>query len=364
MCHSCRDINSTVFNSSTPDSGAWLWNTTTGAQVGMSVMMNIVVPLYGDEGNNDTETLTFDTLMIQEPCGNSSCRWPWAFRCGLYPCVKTYAANISRFVLDENITATYPLDYNSEWGDFLLATVNTLRNGIWTDCIPSDKPTADNTVAFPFSTTGNLPDNVTQQYYPEDCVWSFERVAINALTPYLAGMFFHGSIVSNYAMWFNAQGDPWLLNLGHNGTANLSTADSFMEGLSNTITATMRQRGPNGTSVYAHGITYASQTCVGARWAWLTLPATLLLSAIVFLAITIVQTTMQVWHVPWKSSSLALVMHSFDDDTRRRLGSVDQLDEMSEAARSMRAQLVPTDNGWRLVERGVPPTCSSTVDRH
>ena len=355
MCHSCRDINSTVFNSSTSDHSGRLWNTTGGAQVGMSTMLNTVVPQYREEGANGTEILTVDTLMMRESCGDSSCvRWPWAFRCGLYPCVKTYAANISSFVLDENITATRPLERNREDGGFYLVTDDTLRNGIRTKCTASNQPTADNKVTVPFSTwRKNVPENVMNKYYPVDCVWSFSFVALNGLSPYLASMFTDGKVSSNYALWSNAQGDPWLLNLGHNGTANLSTAEAFMEGLSSTITATMRQRGPNGTSAYAQGVTYESQTCVGVRWAWLALPGALLVCSIVFLTITIVQTSAakQAWRLPWKSSALALIMHSFDDETRHRIGYVDRLEEMREAARVMRAQLVPTEKGWRLVEQ-------------
>jgi hypothetical protein len=354
MCHSCRDINSTVFNSSTSDKSGWLWNTTSGAQIGMSVLLNTVLPRYGGEGDNDTELLTFDTLMIQEfYSGVTRGRWPWAVRCGLYPCVKTYAANISRFVLDEIVMETQPLERNWKEGGFILATDDTLRDGVWTKCTPSDQPTADNQVIVPFPTSGNtVPKNFTNKYYSEDCVWSFSYVALNGMSPYLASMF-SGRVDSNYALWGNAQGDQWLVNLGHNGTANLSTAESVMEGLSSAITATMRQGGPNGTSAYAQGVAYASQTCVGARWAWLALPGALLVCAITFLAITIVQTSasQQVWRLPWKSSALALVMHSFDDETRHRIGYVDRLEEMREAARHMRTQLVPTEKGWRLVEQ-------------
>ena len=345
MCHSCRDINSTVFNATDKESGGgWIWETESGAQIGMSVLLNTIVSSNTSDNPDATEALTFDTLMLRGDKEEGSIKWPWAFRCGIYPCVKTYSAKISRSVLEENITATLPLPYDSEDGSYRLVNSTGLSAGKWSDCWPAKHPDAEHP---------QIVDPRIKDFYPEGCAWSYPWYAIRSLSSYLSvHIFDNSSVSSTYALWSNAQGDPGLLALGHRGTATLSTVNTFMTGLTDSITATMRTGGPNGTSVYAQGTTFASQTCVGVRWGWLALPGTLLLFAIVFLAFTIVQTAVgEGLAVPWKSSSLALVMHSFKDETRERLGRVDRLEEMDQAAGRMTAQLVQTDTGWRLVER-------------
>jgi hypothetical protein len=348
---------------------------------------------------------TFDTLMINTmPCsssavdGNQSCPLkPWAVRCSLYPCLHTYGGNISQSVLDERIISTTPLPFmNMNGGDyFSLAGNHPSFPSI--DCTPSDKPTDKNTV--PTSRLSNglqyvnytaTSDDADTQYYSPSCTWLFGIGSTQALTEYLYELFNDQSLSSYDGFPDTTEGDAWLEQLYRNGTANLGTTKTFMVGLANAMTATMRQRGDDSNSTPAKGTVLVNQTCINVQWAWIALPAALMLATLLFLAATVLQSHRAIHHRgrparagqkgrgsgagrrPWKSSSLPLVWCGLRDETRGRHGRLDDLDQMKESAETVRVQLRRLDEAvvageedqggadggvgaWRLMEgsRGV-----------
>ena len=101
-----------------------------------------------------------------------------------------------------------------------------------------------------------------------------------------------------------------------NGTADLASFTKFIEGITASITATMRTEGDAANSLPARGSMLESRTCVGVNWPWVTLPAVLLVAAVVFLTLTLFKSRRQA-HLgsaqggrqPWKSSLLPLTNH-------------------------------------------------------
>jgi len=80
---------------------------------------------------------------------------------------------------------------------------------------------------------------------------------------------------------------PELLKMMYlNGTATLQSVDQYVNGLASTITAMMRQRGERGPALWAVGNVLESRTCIGWKWARISLPALLILLSVGFLAVT------------------------------------------------------------------------------
>ena len=395
MCSSTEDISHTIIGNGT----SLNYTLPSGASTGDSVLFSTVVV-------DDMQYLgTFDALMLNTvPCNSSTvdgdqpCPFkPWAVRCSLYPCIQTYGGNVSQYVLDERIISTTPLPFmDMNEGDyFSLAGNHPSFPSI--DCTPSDKPTDKNTV--PTSRLSNglqyvnytaTSDDADTQYYSPSCTWLFSVSSTQALTQFLYGLFSNNSLSSPYNFPDNAEGSPWLQQLYRNGTANLSTTKTFMAGLANAMTATMRQRGDDSNSAPAEGTVLVNQTCINVRWAWIALPAALMLATLLFLAATVLQSHRAIHHqgrpapagqkgrrseagrLPWKSSSLPLLWCGLRDETRARYDRLDDLDQMKKSTKMVRVQLRRldepvvvreedeggTDGGvgaWRLMEgsRGV-----------
>lgn len=348
MCQSCHDINDTVVNNGNNTDGFRNWTIPSGPSINQSVVLS-TTGIYDEE---NPALFTLDTLMIQEyDCGeppSGRCeRRPWAFRCMLYPCLKTYAANITQSVLEEHIVATTRVPYDTRSHKFILVTNRTLRNGTWQDCRASNQPTKHNPIAYkPISASG--ASKLSVEYYPVDCFWSINYYTVLAFNSYLGGLFDDQILQAQNSRLTSVVGPAWLEKLGRFGAANISTVNAFMDGLANSITATMRQSGD--ISGPALGVTYGWQTCVGVQWAWLSLPASLLGLSIAFLFATIVQTSAHRSNTTWKSSSLALVFHGLGNETKEKYRFLEGIDEMNDTARSMQAKLSNTDAGWTFTE--------------
>lgn len=340
MCYSYLDINDTIVHSSN-----YTWSLPSGITIGEAVTL-----ATGWVTDNHGALLSFDTIMIQTYQNGSHYR-PYAFRSSIFPCVRTYSADISNFILDERILSTIPLTYLEEGGDFLLVTNQTLRKGKWNECNPTPIPTADNPVAFPFSSETELPKNTTIQYFAADCVWSFQFYAIMSFAPNVGALFDRQNLSSSYGLPFNAQGPDYLLNLAANGSADSTTVSNFLGGLSNTITANMRQRGQTTPEGYATGTVKASYICVQVVWPWLSLPALLLLLTIGFISLVILQPTSLSGDLPvWKSSELTLLFHGFDDDSLRKYPTLQDEHDIKAFSTDVRALLVKDEQrGWRFM---------------
>lgn len=122
-----------------------------------------------------------------------------------------------------------------------------------------------------------------------------------------------------------------------------------MEGLTNSITTTMRSRGDSPSSAYAKGTVMGMQTCVTVQWAWISLPAALLVLMLAFLSVTILQTATE--GMIWKSSSLALLFNGLSPSLGNNYATLGRLEDMKTSAEHVRARLHRTNEvGWAFVE--------------
>lgn len=308
----------------------------------------------------------FKAIMMvnREPGLDASKNVPFAVSCDVSLCINTYsAAEVSNFVLQEEVQESVPVPImNGDVDDALVATGwdsfsrgkvtnRTMRNGTWQDCNATATETEMNSV-WAITSQHNL-----MKWYPADCLWGISEDIETQLL--LLDDFFDGSLTlamdktyrwSETPSYMNAtMGSLWTQNLYKNGTADLSTVTKYMDDLMSSMNAVIRQKNPNTSTSSVYGTAYSTETCIRVQWAWLTLPASLLVLTIFFLVATAVHS--RCWHKTWKSSSLALIFHGFRDSTRDKHGILTRTDEMEKAAEHIRAQLGDWEHGWRFVER-------------
>jgi hypothetical protein len=103
---------------------------------------------------------------------------------------------------------------------------------------------------------------------------------------------------------------------------------------------------------FAHGDVIRKETYMKLQWAWIAFPASLLVLAIAFLALT-------VWHTrksrrptrqtgAWKSSSLAVLFGGLDEEERRNCGVIEEKSEIDSCANRLKVSLRPGNDGWSL----------------
>ena len=358
MCHSCLDINSTVEAGSQPGE-AYLPsdippNSTINDDTSLAIRPTAGAP------RDTNQMFTFESLVRLQ---NGD---PWAFRCSLNVCLRTYGANISHSNFQERVLETQPVLYDQRYDGYILATNRTLRNGVWHDCRSTPQRTDTNTIAYPFHTDPS-PDygstfsgqdnsnnnNGSFQFYPPDCLWSYGFNAAYALEAALRRQFFNVRNITTVHNDFYAPQtiDPaWLVKLYQDGAVNIDTVNQYMAGLAEALTGNIRQRGESRPTGPAAGATYGTMTCIRAQWAWLSLPAAMLVLELVLLAVTMMQTPAG---IAWKSSATTLLFHGFDDDMSRKLlqGRADTVEDVKDAVAHTRARIKDSgDDGWRFVK--------------
>jgi hypothetical protein len=296
----------------------------------------------------------FDALMYRSPsCANlssESCTYtPFAVGCEVYPCVKTYHANVSNFILSEIVLDTTRISFG--YGlNYILVTSSSLSNNGWEECKPSDQPTKTNTA--PVATTTTLTNGTLvswNKYYPPSCVWQFDWASTWALRTYFAQYLFSGTITTSEVHTAAAGvGTPWLLNLLNDGNASVASASSYLKALTNSMTGVIRSNGVTQEKDFVHGTAFSTQTCIKVQWAWLSLPAVLIVFGMLFLGATIWESRRILPGSVWKSSGLAVLFHGLDARSRENYGQLDDLQGMDDAAREMRVRLeaIGGQDGW------------------
>jgi hypothetical protein len=371
MCSSVEDISHTITGNGT----SYNQSLPSGAHTFESILLSTAV--VGEDSN----LFTFDALMINAHCNSSTLKYcekcptlPWAVRCSLYPCVHTYSnVKISASTLAEQITLTNRIPFIEGLYFSLAGNYPSIPT---VDCTPSEHPTKSNTQPTSILRSGlryvnrtHVPGASDTLWYNPLCTWEFGIGPTEALTEALYG-FYRGTYLSApNGTPCNTVGDPWLEQLYQNGTANINITANYMRGLANAMTSTMRQRGDAFNSDPATGTILTNQTCIRVAWAWLALPAALLLCTFVFLATIMLQTHRYTGHGkpqggrgPWKSSSLPLLWCGLEEKTRQRYGAFDDVDQMKERGKGLKVQLgksvglgAETDSGqWELSELSKP----------
>lgn len=371
ICQKSQDITQHIQNDTLAD-GFRNYSLPSGPRLDTNILLSSVVIDYANPVNDGADDLadmlfTFDALMLS---GNSlNSQVPFAVRSSIYPCVKTWGANIKLNELRETEISSVLMELS--WGnDHSLLTNHTLRNGTWQACNPTSHVTDTNNVSvtntgprsFDKSTfIANNIENGTTLWYPFDCTWMLGGGNGRAISLFLHGLFNNGNVVMAVT---TPLGNLWLQNLYMNGAANMSTVNDYMKRLASSMTAAIRSHGdpaPAPYTNYASGVVLENQTCIHVNWAWLALPASLVICSIMFLAATITSTSAKrctdpanAWIAkagPLKSSPLPLLFHGIEPSTLLATGHPGNLNDMQRLAETLDVRLGQSsdDGNWYFV---------------
>lgn len=184
--------------------------TTTGLRNNDRKFLSVNVPRPNKNSQNVSE---WGTLMtIPQPCANYSpteCDYePFAVHCEIFPCVKTYGANITNRILTEDVITTTRMLTTNSTDNFTLTTNSTLRNILdknrnsvglqYRDCNPSIEPDRVRPVAIIVDPTATPP---IYKYYPPDCVYTFGAEARDGMQRYLTTLFTDGPLFNFVETW-------------------------------------------------------------------------------------------------------------------------------------------------------------------
>ncbi|KAF3798919.1 hypothetical protein GCG54_00010591 [Colletotrichum gloeosporioides] len=283
------------------------------------------------------------SFMMASTVSNKSMK---AFGGESFPAVTTWSSNVMNGVLVEHVVETQRMDV--ELIPFATHSIfranRTIRNGI-TIYRSSHFPQAlvpllDRGIEVLTNKSSNYWNYTT--WWPSDCIYSI----LYAPTAGLAAVI--SSLLGNKTLWWDPYEQGYRQPLA-GGNATRDTVQHAMRGLADSITARWRN-GDGDKSIRvgpARGIVWEQQTCVHVNWAWLSLPAAMVLLTAVFLALIIIQTSVSD-RPPWKSSMLATLFNGLDAKTRNAAGPVMSLQEMQVAADTTNMQLKMTQGGFRL----------------
>lgn len=383
MCHSCLDLSDTVTNHS------FIWNFSMpgGLSLTAPTLLNTtLVPPVGDSWDK-IPLLAFDALTLRyadlECTKNSTCPMePFAFRCSLTPCLKTYAANFTSSEYREKEVSSKNLRYSPvTTRDFSLAVNRTLQDGTWKNCNATDHKTKTNIVEVFIGnnthTGGSESKEILENYtgtetttmwYPPECVYVYGILAREGVHSFLPD-FFDGKGLSFAAVVAANTGPTWLQTLWNNGTADMGSVGAFVQGLATSMGGQIRknpgdataetQMSPGDAAAYAAaerpvlGQSWDTHTCIRVRWPFLSFLAVLLALELVFVVAVMVASRLSRWDGDWKSSTLALLFHGPGAAASENKEGVplSSAAMMLDAAKQMKTRLEERGDGdWRLAE--------------
>ena len=321
------------------------------------------------------------------------CRGYGAARCNLYPCVHTYALNVSDGVVSEQLLKTY------SDRDFYKKRNQRYTTLLSIPCLAAETQEAIKQQGYTVNASAewlvyNSSLSSNGHWYDENdrrvqvpqmdlrCLYQVHVPSFDAIK-ILVGHAVEGT-VPQYG-----DGPAGASTLWADNEINISHINSVFNNISKGITTRFRRMGnqtrfttvtnytiPTNISdiifapnQLAEGIIMEQQTCVTVRWGWLAFPASMILLAITFLALTMMDTSLE-QHVhginktgtdsrvpsrlrpgaTWKSSALPMLFHGLDNEELRRSvpDRLAHIQEMEDRAKSSQARLAPGNEGWKL----------------
>ncbi|KAL8828506.1 MAG: hypothetical protein Q9191_002545 [Dirinaria sp. TL-2023a] len=267
-----------------------------------------------------------------------------ATQCLLYWCVNTYKAQVTSGQLSEEVKGSW-YSNTTEWWFDRRGAMNDER----IDLIPPPLANHTNSTANPNFTVGYLPSlGITEFLAPK-------LTLSNSYAPGPDGSSFGPDETNNASSFTNSQDllrifrdsdmDRLFENLAKSMTRNIRDANSSNQANFDGYIGPLLGVGPaNGTASYDY-------IYVSVRWGWLTLSAALVLLTIMFLVLTIAQSTRHDV-APWKSSPVPLLFNGLDENETERLRKAKGVVEMERLSRDIKVELKDDSgigSGVRLV---------------
>lgn len=239
-----------------------------------------------------------------------------ATHCWLYWCVNTYSSSVDDHRVQESLLDTY-YDVEAQYENLTLQL---------------HPPARDNLIASNFTVDYTASDTVTN--------W------------------FNGKMVYNNTWPAYCNPDGTFSNLRVTGGTEFvqpmldSSFPHLFDGLAKGVTAHVRMTNLSADHAPgvepAHGASWTVQTVVQVRWAWVTLPAVLIILTMVFLVLAALESRTRGVEV-WKSSTVPLLCSGLDQSLQQELRAVGDPIQIEGITNGVRARLVKGEGGmWRL----------------
>ncbi|GJN70634.1 hypothetical protein PLICBS_004692 [Purpureocillium lilacinum] len=375
ICHTCTNLTSSIIK----PAGMYNWSLPGGQVLNHEgALLNTTISRLGGWSPLGKRDALFNITLLSRARGRNcpTCiRFgrEFAASCEFAPCIKTYAANLTKGRYEERELDQQRLNWGEFTMDYSLAVNRTLRGGVWTDCTWTGTKTETHTIQV-FKTNRTVTNDwadgtfsynrykatypnrtlpVTVWYRP-DCVFKFGYRASDAIFQNLDEYFwggktlqFGGSVEGNYGL-------IWLQSLWNNGSIDIAGVDGFMGRLGLGMAAQMRRNPETEAEAFALGQSWKADTCIGVQWAFLSFPATLLVLEVLFFAGLVLAGRHSAWLGDWKSSALAPLFHGFarvDDGARGGTGgraAPGSADGMLAAAKRIEVRLTDDGGQWML----------------
>jgi hypothetical protein len=324
------------------------------------------------------------------------------YRCSLYPCIKTFRANVTTGKLKEEVvneatnvfswtgsvgstadlncldnpdqrrTLTqlgYKLNDTMRWLPYNVSMINgTTQNPVYQQS-PNSNPckTAPANQYNDLCNGGKMTTKAIE-VVPARCIYAMGVITVSSLNMNLFYQMFTGIIRGSWgyghAGYDGAEALTALFNAG-SGNGTLEDLDGVLKNMTGTLTTYMRQAGQRGFSEPAVGKMYGYTSCIQIRWAWLSYAAAVVGLLLIFFVWMVVhsRTNQSQLRKQWtsegaappvhdfKSSALSTLFHGLDreslvhmDDT----GASNQDSELRRKAERVGVRLVATEQGWKL----------------
>ena len=311
------------------------------------------------------------------------CRGYGAANCQMYPCVRSYSAEVTNGLLTETLVEeTLSADTFSlgiETGGLYAATLNAtcLTDGerdslsaAGYQIDPKEKWIPYNLTVAPVMSTDDAKNASSAESFPESmlargCAYIMDEVFVESLVSVYLGNagVFNGNLIGQWnpegggiAMF---TGPDVLQSIYNYGNVDFERVTSTFKNISESLTNHMRMNPmPSGeatniTNVSAPAIGMATQdkTCLQVDWPWLTLPFALVLFTVVFFfgALSSRSPGSEMTRT-WKSSPLPLLFHGLerradDGQSWHDEASLEDVKSMERLAKQLNVRLVQAANG-------------------
>ncbi|KAF2683665.1 hypothetical protein K458DRAFT_431890 [Lentithecium fluviatile CBS 122367] len=316
-----------------------------------------------------------------------------AYTCSIYPCLKTFTAEMEGGELKETVVSeheAFDLERPNSVGDFegaysaadleclnqaqrdqlkllgyrwnttarfipyRVSVMSGTKEVPWFSpdnyCEDTLSPCGTDTPALPTTST-----NITD--VPAHCIYTMNQDAQLSLWTYLFHKFNSTLDDLENADVSLHQDHLLALYLAGSGNGSLSEISSLFSNISHSLTTYIRRNGYEPLQDPAFGEVSVATTCVRVQWAWVGYAGmTTLLLLVFFIAIVVHSRAGQDEpHHDFKSSALTLLYHGLDRESLdQAVGKSNREEDLHGMAKGVMVKLVDTEQGWklRIVEPG------------
>lgn len=384
MCHSCKDISSSIVSHGEYALDGYPYNLTLPGQ--HEELLNSIFNItssngfpgghakeqYPEKPWNRTNLFDFQGMAVVSNDTNceypSPCTFvPFAFDCSFRPCVKTFSANVTNGMYTEEEQSREYLHYiDAPEYYFQKAVDRTFINGTWMDCKSQKSPSDSHTVQvitpdFQYKSF-SLSDALPSVWYQPECVYYIGQGASLSLSENIAQQIIGDGINPfSFLEIYDpgvVKGVAWVKEIWNSGNMSIATVDSFVDKIALSIGAEMRGNGDEAYYEYlggnvsermtrAWGDMHHTESCIRAYWKYLSFLVVLFVAELVFFTSVIaIDYHSTLWQEGWKTSTLPLLVPGLHAQ-----GVADELRSLrgySEVGED-HVKLVKTDGDWRLM---------------